>query len=52
MTGACVSMNGPPSICGLSRSGYLGPRYSFIGSKEDLWQRPARSRPDHALRLR
>jgi hypothetical protein len=35
MTGASVSMNGPPSICG-----------------EDLWQRRARSRRDHALRLR
>jgi hypothetical protein len=23
MTGACVSMNGPPSICGLSRLGVL-----------------------------
>jgi hypothetical protein len=33
MTGASVSMNGPPSIYGLSRLGVLiiGPRYSFIG---------------------
>jgi hypothetical protein len=52
MTGASVSMNGPPSIVACLDWEYLGPRYSFIGFDRSLWQRRARSRRDHALRVR
>ena len=31
MTGASVSMNGPPSIVACLDWEYLGPRYRFIG---------------------
>jgi hypothetical protein len=52
MTGASVSMNGPPSICGLSRLGVLRASLQLHRLREDLWQRRARSRRDHALSLR